>query len=269
VNNKLFKESYAYILEEIKPDENHERGILCTVIYSILDQLEAEELCQAYGINKKSNLDEDWLFTNDIINTVFIDKLAGVNSLETIPQIAGPIKDILRDQFNKIVSMEEEKMEWIVIAGIMLIGVYFSRKNLSKKEKPLQFKPPESPPLPPKTAALCLVVSASEVSNIKTNSVIIRNDIERLIDAASYFLCVETEELNLKENHLELLTDKPIPLDGEQEVYMRIDIDNGQEIISKKNPYFLKRDLPPEAKGIIQELAVLGSLKGLETFNRI
>jgi hypothetical protein len=50
---------------------------------------------------------------------------------------------------------------------------------------------------------------------------------------------------------------------------MRIDIAKGQAILGKKSPYVLKRDLPPEAQGTIKELAVLGSLKGLETFNRI
>jgi hypothetical protein len=260
VNNQFFNASYEKILQEIKPQIiDHKVGILSTVIY-ILEPLEAEEVCKKYSINNKSNLDQDWLSVSNIINTVFIDKQAVVKFF------AG-FKD-LHNLFNETVSTQEEKMEWIVIAGIMLIGVYFSTKNLSKNRQQLQLKQQElkSYNSPTKNASLCLVVAASEVSHIQVNSVVIRSDIEKLIDGASYFLCVETEEL--QQNYLDY-TDQPIPSAGEQEVYMRIDIAKGQAILGKKSPYVLKRDLPPEAQGTIKELAVLGSLKGLETFNRI
>ena len=266
MNNQFFNESYEKILQEIKPQIiDHKVGILSTVMYLILEPSEAEEVCKKYSINNKSNLDQDWLSMTNIINTVFVDKQAGVKLVGQ--DIVAPLKD-WNNLLNKTVSTQEQKMEWIVIASIMLIGVYFSTKNLSKNRQQLQLKQQEleSYNLPTKNASLCLVVAASEVSHIQVNSVVIRSDIEKLIDGASYFLCVETEEL--QQNHLDY-TDQPIPSTGEQEVYMRIDIAKGQAILGKKSPYVLKRDLPPEAQGTIKELAVLGSLKGLETFNRI
>ncbi|MEH2299555.1 MAG: hypothetical protein V7K88_11100 [Nostoc sp.] len=66
------------------------------------------------------------------------------------------------------------------------------------------------------------------------------------------------------------MTDENILNVGERrEVYVRIYIDNGQEMLEKTVPYILKRNLPSHRQGIVKKLACLGDLSGLEAFNRI
>jgi hypothetical protein len=57
----------------------------------------------------------------------------------------------------------------------------------------------------------------------------------------------------------------------QREIYVRINIDDGEDMIGKKVPYILKRNLPSNGQGIVTQLDCLKylSVSGLENFNRI
>jgi len=118
--------------------------------------------------------------------------------------------------------------------------------------------------------ALCLVVPASVVENVRENSPIDVSDIEKLIDNSLYFLCTTPEDANATWELLE--RDEDITTVSEQrEIYVRINIADGEGMIGKKVPYILKRNLPSNGQGIVTQLACLKylSVSGLENFNRI
>lgn len=50
---------------------------------------------------------------------------------------------------------------------------------------------------------------------------------------------------------------------------MRIKIYDGKNLIDQKIPYYLKSNLPKHTLYIIEQLACLKNLSGLEKFNRV
>ncbi|MEH1787016.1 MAG: hypothetical protein V7L23_15900 [Nostoc sp.] len=54
-----------------------------------------------------------------------------------------------------------------------------------------------------------------------------------------------------------------------REIYIRVHIADGQEMLDKKVPYILKRNLPSHGQGVVRKIACLEDLSGLEAFNRV
>ncbi|BAY61920.1 hypothetical protein NIES22_19870 [Calothrix brevissima NIES-22] len=172
---------------------------------------------------------------------------------------------------------------WIVVMACSLTGFtscYWYIENTKEQKKiagstkssPTADPPPKPVPPPRQLlpAALCLIVPANAIGNLRKNAQINVSEIEKLIDAASYFLCTSVEDANTTQQRLE--TDEDIANVSEKgEIYVRINIADGQEMIGKKIPYILKRNLPANGQSVITELAGLKSLSvsGLEKFNRV
>ncbi len=133
---------------------------------------------------------------------------------------------------------------------------------------------PALAPSPKKSSvsvALCLIVPASVVGNIRENHTINVSDIETLIENASYFLCTSPEEANTIQQRLKLTNEDIKDVSEQREIYVRINIADGEDMIGKKVPYILKRNLPSNGQGTVEKLACLEylSVSGLENFNRI
>ena len=165
-------------------------------------------------------------------------------------------------------------MEWIfVAAAFTFVGLFFYKQTLDKKEqnkiKPsvqeIKEQPIFSPPIP---ADLCLIVPASIATNFISRSNLKIDELTYLIDNASYFLCTTVKVADSNEQYLKI-TDESIQLDSRREVYIRININDGRNLIDKKIPYYLKTNLPLQAQCTVKQLACLENLSGLEKFNRI
>jgi len=267
-NNKL-KILYEEIFDQVYPQIiNQERGVLYNAMHIILyeEQLLCSNICNYLDIKSSATLDDDKRIVEGLINNP--------NDSFNITKLY-PFKD----------EKDEKKMElyWIVILACTLTGVYSCYKYLeyTKKKKPTQKKnasstknsqpkvPHQQPVTPPRqlpTAALCLVVPANAIGNLRKNDRINIPDIEKLIDTASYFLCTEATDSTPSYPQT---TEEDILVDSNLEVYIIIHIAEEQEIIGKKVPYILKRNLPSHGQGIIKELACLKNLSGLENFNRV
>ena len=139
-------------------------------------------------------------------------------------------------------------------------------KNGAEETENRQISPKVAVPV-----ALCLVVPASVVENVRENYPIDVSDIEKLIDNSLYFLCTTPEDANATWELLDRTKEDIKTVSEQREIYVRINIADGEDMIGKKVPYILKRNLPSNGQGIVTQLACLEylSVSGLEKFNRI
>ncbi|MCB8751656.1 hypothetical protein [Planktothrix agardhii] len=266
--NEYLETLYQNVFEQVYPQvKDQKNGVLYKVIYILLEGQEskADEICTDLRIKDNASREDD----RDLINfLIFQPRL-----------ILSPFGD---NWFKNIINPDMVILAWIVIIACLFVGVPVCSQYINKrKQKPTGNTtklPPSSSPsqeLPPITAALCLVIQASvfiDLRNKHPNALednrLSCSDVKMLIDYSSHFLCIRREEVPLIEEHLEI-TREEIPNDSNQEVYIRIHISNGQNIIGKEVPYILKRDLPSDGKRIIQRRVSLKNLSGLENFNHI
>jgi hypothetical protein len=272
VTNEHLEKLYKDVFDQVYPHiVNQKNGVLYKVIHILLEseqsKSKADELCTCFGIKDDASLEDD---------RDYIDFL--------IPQpklFLHPFNDNL---LQNVINPDMVKVAWIVIIACILVGVavciqYRNRKSNARnlRGNARNLKPDSLPSLPPEpiTAALCLVVPASVFIDLRdkhpngfTDNSLETSDLKTLIDNASYFLCTDVNNASSKEQFLEM-TNEDIPTNSNREVYIRIYINQGQEMIDKESPYILKRNLPNYGQRIIQKYACLRNLSGLENFNRI
>jgi hypothetical protein len=285
--NDNLKILYTQVFTELSPQiQGFERGLLYKTIQIILKEEESPtqektlEICNRLGITAYADESDD----NEIISEVrqrFFPHLPLLDLLDPISndQISNALAmtneliDFSIKHINQIFN-KEDKMKWIVITACILVGVSccIQYLNKTKKKETNKSQPKKrsqiSPPPRSIPVDLCLVVPASIAINFRNNQDLRVNEIKYLIDNASYLLCTEA---NSNEQKLELTNEDIATVSEQREVYIRIGIDNGREIIGEKVPYTLKGNLPSNGEGIVEELACLKylSVSGLEKFNRI
>lgn len=241
--DQIFNKVYAQI-------KNQKRGVLYTVILMVRGEELAKEIFNYYDMKENAHLDEDQKILQRLINN--------------------PPENYLNNKNNE--EKEKEKMKWILVTAFALVGLYLSVQYLKQRQKNQtesgEATKPQPAPSPPIPAALCLIIPASIGSNFKIGSNLSVNDLTNIIDSASYFLCTHIKAADSNEQLLEI-TDESIPPDSKREVYIRINIDDGRNLIDKKMPYYLKTNLQNNKQYAVKQLACLKSLSGLEKFNRV
>jgi hypothetical protein len=118
------------------------------------------------------------------------------------------------------------------------------------------------------TAELCLIVPAWLVRNLTPPQTLTREEICELIDNCAYFRCLPSKDLGSLEQDLQP-TSEPILPDSERDVYIRIQIEDGENMIDNPSCYGLKKRLPQTGTPVIQECKLLANLSGRQHFNRI
>lgn len=274
-NDKL-ETRYQKVFEQVYPQvKNENKGVLYKVIHILLEarESEASEICNDLDIKDNASLDDDEKVVKDLINKPMVVPFPLPH-----PHDYNWFQEILRNGMNP----DFGKIAWIVIIACSLVGFLVCSQYINKRKQKSTGNttklPPSSPSsqeFPPITAALCLVVQTSvfiDLKNKHPNALedkrLSCSDVKMLIDYSSHFLCIRREEVPLIEEDLEIIR-KEITDDSDQEVYIRIHISNGQNIIGKEVPYILKRDLPSDGQRIIQRYFCLKNLSGLEHFNHI
>jgi hypothetical protein len=287
MNNNL-EDLYTKVAWEIYPEINElKRGVLYKTIQIILLENDPNSekdytarICNNLGINPRASKSEDVEFTYGIkaIFTFGID----IDKKDILREFSKGVYKIneAKDKLLNVES-EEKKMDelmWIVIVACTLVGALFclqylntqkNKKKVLREERPN--RKPESiytPPSPPIPVSLCLIVPSNVVSNLSNSSSISSDNLARLIDSASYFICTDKNDANSKEKQL-TMTDEVISPDSNREVYVRISISDGRNLINKKITYMLKTNLPVNSNFIVEKIACLRSLTGLENFNRV
>ncbi|MHC5774678.1 hypothetical protein [Nostoc sp.] len=261
--NENPKNLYDQVCNNIYPQiQGIEKGLLYKTIQIIVceeqspEQEKTRKICDFFGIKSYADKDEDKKIIDNLLDTIFINI------------------QILKVPVRLVKKFQGGNMEWIfVAASFTFVGLFLHKQTLDKKQqekiKPsvqeIKEQPIFSPPIP---ADLCLVVPASIASKFINCSNLSVDELTYLIDSASYFLCTHVKAADSNEKLLET-TDEHIPPDSKREVYIRINIDDGRNLIDKKIPYFLKTNLPINGQCIVKQLACLKNLSGLEKFNRV
>ena len=114
------------------------------------------------------------------------------------------------------------------------------------------------------TASLCLAVPASEVYKLRKGDPLSIDDVIRLIDCATEFLCVP-ESKNIS---VEIIDEEPSS-ESRLKFYVRINLKNGGNIIGKETQYGMKRELPLNVTGKVIQIGFLKNVSILREFNRI
>jgi len=272
VDNENLQELYRKVFQKLKfhPDiANLKKGILYKTIQILLgeeglnSQAKTKEICDYFWIKPNSSIDEDRKTSEELVSQI-------------VSQISMGRKSSIRSTRTNQDKNQGIYMEYIfVVAACILVGVYASKKYIDQdpQQKPKLIpidEPKKQLPVPvaPIPADLCLIVPASVASNFSPESKLTHVDLIHLIDNASYFLCTQVETTDSNEQNLEI-TAENIPSDSRREVYMRININDGRNIIEQKIPYYLKTHLPNQAHCIVKKLACLKNLSGLDKFNRV
>jgi len=259
---------YLEVLDYVHPQiKDLKYGILHKVLYIILDgePQQAEHICKHFRIQSSATKNDD---------EEIIDSLIG----KTVRKISNPFNN----PFN-FSDASKREIFWVVVVACTLVGsigciqfIVQKRKNKGKEGNARTVQQPVAVPLQPSvahlqplTVALCLVVPAQIINSLKEQDIINADEIEKLIDNSSYFLSIKDADADLVQRNLDLTDENIIIIGDRREVYVRIQIKNGQEIVDKTVPYILKRNLPSDSKGVIKKLAPLGDLSGLEKFNRV
>jgi hypothetical protein len=278
VANEHLKTLYKDVWELVYPKvANENKGVLYKVIHILLEgeESKAYEICTNTGINKNASLNDD-------------ESIAGDQTLMEKPN---PVNHFFKQNWlkqkmqhttlNNLNNPDMVTVAWLVFIGSILVGAGVCiqyrnnrKQNLRGNARNLQPESLQSLHPEPITAALCLVVPASVFIDLRdkhpngfTENRLKTSDLIMLIDNASYFLCTDVNNAGSKEQFLEM-TKEDIPTNSNREVYIRIHINQGQEMIDKESPYILKRNLPNYGQRIIQ-YGCLRNLSGLENFNRI
>jgi hypothetical protein len=264
------KTIYEQVFEEIYPHiKEGKKGVLSTVIYLIVPE-SATKICSSFGIDSKALLEHDLLISFDILS-LFVS-----TPNDKKEQITEQFKEVFKNllDLSKYVENNDLKLFQIVVIGCLIVGVSACLIYLNKKpsSKNILSGNSSSPQKNPKPVSLSLVVPASVLGgNIKENYPINISDIEKLIDNSSYFLCTDSEQGDKTQERLELTEENITNVSEQREVYIRINIADAEEMMGKKVPYILKRNLPANGQGIVRKIACLKylSVSGLENLNRI
>ncbi|MFN6199186.1 MAG: hypothetical protein ACK4YS_11405 [Aphanizomenon sp.] len=234
-------------------------GLLYKTIQIIVGEEQSQEkektrkICDYFGIKSDANKDEDKKIINDLLDGIL--KNSPIN--------------IIAKLINQGVDME-----WIfVAASFTFVGLFYYKQTRDKKEQekikptiaPTQEQPIYQRPIP---AGLCLIVPASIVSNFLNSSNLKVEDVKYLIDNASYFICTTVKVAESNDEYLKT-TDETIPPDSRRDVYIRITINDGHNMIAQTMRYYLKNNLPIQAYCKVEKIACLKNPSGLEKFNRI
>jgi hypothetical protein len=285
-NNKKLGMIYEQVYQKLKARSNNvltlERGRLYGIISEILGESNFESrkertkaICNELNINSNSFLNDDFQIVEQLLSEVFTERQV---SFKIVPRSVKNFASQVIVGFNNHVSSnsEEDSMKWLVVAACMLVGVYACLQYLRRTEQeqgrrssaPPQPSTPEvkTPPIP---AELCLVVPASEVSDLIHSPDLKGDRLKELVNSASYFLCSSSKEkIENIEKNLDS-TNEIIPVDSLKDVYIRISIEDGREMIDKTIRYEIKTNLKDSQTYQIKKLNCLRTLSGLESFIRI
>jgi hypothetical protein len=270
MKNNNFKVLYEELVSKVRvlnQSRNLKTGRLYKTIQIIVGEEKSpspeqtKEICDHFGIESDSSIEEDKRIIDNLLDVIFAGNLFFRESAKAVNKNATFLSNCVGGN-----------MEWIFIAtGLTLVGgiIYNQLSSKQKDEKSqeseLKEEKQELSYQSPLAVDLCLVIPASIASNLKPGSTLNFDQLIKIIDSASYFLCTTDANSTVKLN-----TTDEVPLsDSMREFHIKIRINDGRNLIDKKRRYYLKENLREDVQGIIEELMCLRDLSGLEKFNRI
>jgi hypothetical protein len=275
-NTQLIK-LYNEVTRKIRPQiQGLKRGILYKTIQILLDeetsetQEKTQSICEYLGIKPNDSQVADEKIVRNLVDAVFINRQTLIKNTPG-KELIGNLSKVV----NNFSNDNEENMNWIIVTACTLVGAIYCKQYLSKNQhqkvkhkQNIEKVKQQVVIIDPIPADLCLVVPAFIASNFKNGSKLTVDELIDLIDNASYFLCTTLKNTELHEKNLEI-TEDFILHNSKREVYIKINIYDGNNLIDQKITYYLKSNLPRHTLYTIKQLVCLKSLSGLEKFNRV
>jgi hypothetical protein len=277
------KDIYDEVVDDIYPKiKVSQGGILYQTIQIIFEEEDislgekTSKICEYLNVKKNGDFKDDDEIISKLVENIFDKQFRHLPFKE---QARSYSRGLDQNSNSKRKNMEEIK--WIVLVGCTLVGAYFCIQYIEKVKRKRATKTTgqnretrvrdDSEYVTRRSipADLCLVVPAKVVGNLSVRSVVSSEDLSYLIDNTSYFLCASKENADINERDLIMSEDEDILPDSNRDVYIRVKIENGQNLIGEKIPYYLKSGLSTNSKITIKKVTCLGSMSGLQTFNRI
>ncbi|MDV3002047.1 MAG: hypothetical protein N5P05_003653 [Chroococcopsis gigantea SAG 12.99] len=249
--------------------------------------LNTNVICDEYGIKSDASIEDDAKVYTRLFARFFNDKIIfNYNKLPAFLKKESTKNWLQKQEVKKMIIFNfsgEQYMEWIIVVAVSLVGIVIckqfienqqkeakSQREFKKLSRVTQFQQTYQPSM---RAFLSLVVPASIVKQLKIEEgqQVNIEIINKLIDTTYYFNCGDREDADTNEENLKLTAD-PIPGDSPVEVYVRINIEDGINLLENtiRLRYTLKENLPEQGMFKIEKIARLGSFrKGLEKFVRI
>ena len=270
--NDNFQVLYKQLVKKVSdPNQsrNSETGRLYKTIRIIVGEeqsqssIKTREICDHFGIKSDSSIEEDKEIIDNLLDVIFADNILFRESAKAVNKTA---------TFLNNCNIGGNMELWIlIITGLTLVGgiTYNKISSKQKDQESQESKLKEGKQQPSYQSLLpvdlCLIIPASIASNLETGSTLNFDQLIKIIDSASYFLCTTDANSTVKLN-----TTDEVPLsDSMREFHIKIRINDGRNLIDKKRRYYLKENLREDVQGIIEELMCLRDLSGLEKFNRI
>lgn len=242
--------------------ENRKPGRLYQAINLFVgDRVKAQEVCNYFQINDSAKIEDDFTIIYDNLFQKF-NIFAKWDLLGIIPKTT-----------EKFYSHLEEKsqVEVIAIAAFILVSgfafIKWKSVNEPKPESSSEQLSQSTALYHPVKASICLGIPASAVSGLTQGTVIERREIIRLIDAASNFLCIKTEDA--EKLSVDIDPEQVPSSDSQSKFYIRVDIPNGRDIVRQETKHIIKRDLPPYTTGQIAEIGRITSVNSISSFHRV
>jgi hypothetical protein len=270
--NDNFQVLYKQLVKKVSdPNQsrNSETGRLYKTIRIIVGEeqsqssIKTREICDHFGIKSDSSIEEDKEIIDNLLDVIFADNILFRESAKAVNKTA---------TFLNNCNIGGNMELWIlIIIGLTLVGgiTYNKISSKQKDQESQESKLKEGKQQPSYQSLLpvdlCLIIPASIASNLETGSTLNFDQLIDIIDSASYFLCTTDANSTVKLNTTD---DAPLS-DSKREVYIKININDGRNVINKRTRYSLKENLSENVQGYIEELKCLMDLSGLEKFNRI
>ncbi|NEO39306.1 MAG: hypothetical protein F6J90_24400 [Moorea sp. SIOASIH] len=271
-----FKEIYSAI-------KNCDRGYLYEAI-AYLDPENSEDICNYFGIDKNSTLNNDLKFCKPFLSSLIKD-LYRVQI--PLPEVIARMREEAERQamefanFFAPVKDNTEILTGIIIVAFILTALYIAvkqseqRRQLNKnrnirqpqvkdRDRYLEQSQPRVTGLPRKPSVLCLIVPSHQLSGLNPGYPIPSNRVKELISSASYFLCDGSVQAIDQKVNLNLSTES-INYSSEEYAYIQLIIPEGEKMIAQETKYGLKNKLP-DGGAEIDKIARLINLDGLENF---
>lgn len=120
----------------------------------------------------------------------------------------------------------------------------------------------------PKPVQLAVVLRGEQLGKLKENDILTKKQYDELISSASYFKTETPERMKKITKNLSL-ADEAINRESAGEVFVQLDIDDGEGILGKTLRLRLKSELPETATVKVSKISRMTDLNGLEVFTRI
>lgn len=261
---------------------NIESGIFYEVFRKIsidagYQEIDISAVAAKHNISKNSDGYNDSLLILEVYKSIFDNLLKP--SLKYVPGFI-PIHDLIFNLssgfvIDQIKMSKENLIKAAIAASIVLVVIAFLYRGKKTNNKPQSQITQEDSDTENRSdsreVSLCLILKSEYLGDLlaSRNVDITSTRLKELIDRANYFLCVDIGNVSNLENKWSIAqVSEPDNGDEDADVYVRVNITNGQEMIDATYPYALSEGILPNSKVKLEKISYLRNMSLIYDFRR-